>query len=80
MLTPERALVAIATAEDVFTPAGDAVVIAHIEAMPIPYLPIAPYPTGNYRFVATVYGTGNHGRHYVIDELTAREDITGGAE
>lgn len=66
MITPDRALVALATGEDVFTPAGDAVVIAAIEAMPF-------HRSATYQFVATVYGTGNHGRQFILDDLTPRD-------
>ena len=73
MINPARALVALATGEDVFTPDGAAVVIAHIEAVP------TDGTSRRYVYAATCYGQVHNGRRWPLSELTAREDI-GGAE
>jgi hypothetical protein len=67
MITPDRALVALATGEDLFTPDGDAVVIATIASFAV--------DLGVFALYALANGRGHRDEWIRLADLTTRGDL-----
>jgi hypothetical protein len=75
MITSDRARVALATGEYVYTPDGTAVVITAVRAVPAPRS-----AGGGHLWWADIAGPGYTGTAMKLVHLTIREDVRGRAE